>query len=131
MEKAFDCREALNTNQAGLCLSRNRDFPGKLKLALRKNHSGPGCFLMPGLIFTKLKAYRPFSKSLKFADSRMIYLIGLAKFVYENYDVDSLVWDSSQKGQIISVYLMFGLRRECEIHHSVIALDDVATRWPY
>lgn len=56
----------------------------------------------------------------------------LAKFIYENFEyLDGLVWDSIQHGNIVPVYMLFGDRRDGEIHHSIMALDDIPTWRPY
>ncbi|WP_224067939.1 RES domain-containing protein [Vibrio penaeicida] len=56
----------------------------------------------------------------------------LAKQIYETYpDVDGLVWDSVQQGNIVPVYLLFGPKREATIHLEIDAWEDIPTWKPY
>nr|AKN40489.1 hypothetical protein [Vibrio tasmaniensis] len=100
-----------------------------------------------------------FRKELTFADCRAAYLKGgaeafwdisfddlfnksqlkcldiartLAKHIHNTYpNVDGLVWDSVQQGNIVPVYVIFGPKREGDIHLEVDALEDIATWKPY
>lgn len=56
----------------------------------------------------------------------------LAKFIHDSYpDIDGLVWDSVQHGNLVPVYMIFGERRDGMIEATANALSDIAVWKPY